>query len=105
VGVVLVTIIMFIQGYTVFIPSWWTVGTFFTYYTMIFVCILLFFGWKLIKRTKFVKPEEADLVWDKPVIDAYEASIDPPLGLWEDIWITTLSLLRIKHKKSNKVEA
>lgn len=104
-GLVFVTIIMFIQGYTVFFPSWWKVGTFFTYYTMIFVCIVLFVGWKVIKKTKFVRPEEADLVWDKPIIDAYEASIDPPLGIWEDIWGSTLSFLRIKRTKSDKADA
>lgn len=80
---------MFIQGYSVFLPGNWDVGTFFTYYCMIFVCILLFLGWKIVKRTKFVKPAEADLIWEKPVIDRYEASIEPPLGLWEDMWFTT----------------
>lgn len=69
-----------------FLPGSWDVGTFFTYYTMIFVCIVLFAGWKIVKRTKFVKPEDADLVWDKPVIDKYEESIDPPLGIWQDTW-------------------
>lgn len=95
---------MFIQGYTVFFPSWWTVGTFFTYYTMIIVCTVLFLGWKLVKKTKFVKPLEADLVWEKPIVDAYEASIDPPLGLWEDIWGTTLTFLRIRRTKTDKVD-
>lgn len=67
---------------------------------MIFVCILLFGFWKIFKKTKFVRPEEADLVWEKPAIDAYEASIDPPLGLWEDIWVSTLEVLRIRKKRS-----
>ncbi|KAF2755980.1 hypothetical protein EJ05DRAFT_441696 [Pseudovirgaria hyperparasitica] len=81
------TIIVCIQGYTVFLPSktGFVVGTFFTYYTMIFVCILLFVGWKVVKRTKFVRPEEADLVGERPSIDKYEAMTTPPLGLWEDI--------------------
>lgn len=97
-----------IYGYTVFLPGWWNVGkfspfpapetrlllmshpltefpgTFFTYYTMVFVCIVLFSFWKLVKKTKFIKPEECDLVWERPVIDAYEAAIEKPLGLWED---------------------
>jgi len=29
-------------GYTVFLPGWWNTGTFFTYYTMVFVCAVLF---------------------------------------------------------------
>lgn len=101
-GLIFVSIIVVVQGYTVFLPGWWDIGTFFTYYTMIFACILLFVGWKLVKRTKFVRPEDADLVWDKPVIDAYEESRDPPLGLWDDMWGTTLAMLRIKSKKQIK---
>jgi yeast amino acid transporter len=69
----------------VFLPGKWDVGTFFTYYTMIFVCIVLFGGWKIVKRTKFVKAHEADLIWEKPTIDRYEEATTPPLGLWEDL--------------------
>jgi hypothetical protein len=29
---------------------------------MCFVCPLLYVGWKIVKKTKLVKPEEADLV-------------------------------------------
>lgn len=81
-------------GYTVFLPGWWDVGTFFTYYAMIFVCIILFVSYKLIKRTKIVPPSEADLVWERPIIDAYEAATTPPLGIWEDLG----SYLGIKTK-------
>ncbi|OQU94809.1 hypothetical protein CLAIMM_01105 [Cladophialophora immunda] len=101
-GLVFVTIIVFIQGYTVFLPGFWDVGTFFTYYTMIFVCAVLYVGWKLIKRTKVVKPHEADLVWDKPVIDAYEQGIDPPLGIWEDVWTSALDMFKIRGRKHNE---
>ncbi|KAG4444041.1 hypothetical protein IFR05_000501 [Cadophora sp. M221] len=99
-GLIFVSIIVVVQGYSVFLPGNWDVGTFFTYYTMIFVCILLFGFWKIFKKTKFVRPEEADLVWEKPAIDAYEASIDPPLGLWEDIWVSSLEVLRIRKRRS-----
>ncbi|KAF1991754.1 hypothetical protein K402DRAFT_409351 [Aulographum hederae CBS 113979] len=98
-GLTFCSIIVIIQGYTVFLPGKWDVGTFFTYYTMIFVCIVLFVGWKVVKKTKFVKPMEADLVWEAPIIDRYEASIEPPLGMWEDVYASTLSLLRIKRNK------
>lgn len=47
---------------------------------------LLYIIWKIIKRTKFVGPHEADLVWERPIIDAYEASfIDPPIGFWREM--------------------
>lgn len=46
----------------------------------------LYLIWKLIKRTKLIKPQEADLIWERPVIDAYEASfIDPPVGFWREL--------------------
>ncbi|KAF2138212.1 uncharacterized protein K452DRAFT_277212 [Aplosporella prunicola CBS 121167] len=98
-GLTFVTVIVLIQGYTVFLPGRWDIGSFFTYYTMVFVCAFLFVAWKLIKRTKFVRSKDADLVWEKPVIDAYEESIDPPVGLLEDIRSSLVSALRIKVKK------
>ena len=48
-------------GYATFLPGWWDVGTFFSYYLMVFVCPILYVGWKLIKRTKLVKSEEAGM--------------------------------------------
>lgn len=46
----------------------------------------LFIIWKVIKRTKFVKSHEADLVWERPLIDAYEDSfLEPPTGFWREM--------------------
>ena len=58
-------------GYATFLPGYWDVGTFFSYYTMVLLALITFTGWKLVKRTKFVPAFQADLVWDKPIIDAY----------------------------------
>lgn len=45
-----------------------------------------FTGWKLVKRTKFVKPHEADLVWERPSIDAYEETFyGPPVSFWREM--------------------
>ncbi|KAK7550730.1 amino acid transporter-like protein [Phyllosticta citricarpa] len=72
-------------GYTVFLPGgWWNVGTFFTYYTMVFVCIILYVGFKVFMRTRLVPPGEADLVWERPRVDAHEAETEAPRGIWED---------------------
>jgi len=68
-------------GYASFQP--WNVEVFFQNYTMQILAPVLYFGWKLIKRTKYIKPAELDLVWERPVIDAYEASfVSPPTGFW-----------------------
>ncbi|KAI1820869.1 histidine permease [Xylaria intraflava] len=76
-----------IFGYVVFVPGHWSVANFFPPYTMAFIAILLYFGWKIYHRTKFVKSLEADLVWDKPQIDAYENSFtEPPTRLRDELW-------------------
>jgi amino acid transporter len=85
-GLATMTFTVIMYGYTTFLPGWWNTGTFFSYYTMCFVSPLLGIGWKLIKKTKIVKPEEADLIWDRPLIDAYEAALvdDGSHGFWDD---------------------
>ncbi|EMC96655.1 hypothetical protein BAUCODRAFT_34035 [Baudoinia panamericana UAMH 10762] len=78
------TLVVFCYGYTSFMP--WSVDNFFVYYTMLILAPVLFFGWKLIKRTKLVKPHEADLVWERPIVDAYEATfLDPPVGFMREL--------------------
>lgn len=75
-------------GYTTFLPGYWDVGTFFSYYTMLLLAPLTYGGWKIVKRTKFVRSSEADLVWDKPVIDAYEEAItEEPKGFWREVLV------------------
>lgn len=87
-------------GYETFLPGEWDTGTFFSYYLMIFVAVLTYTAWKIIKRTKVVRPEEADLVWDKPVIDAYEDSLKTkPEGFWNEV----LQMVRLKKKKNEPV--
>lgn len=46
-------------------------------YTMIGVCPVLFVGWKLLKRSKFLKPEEVDLFQNLDEIEEYEANYRP----------------------------
>ena len=67
------TTVVCVYGYSVFLPGNFNAADFLTYYAMALLFPILYFGWKITKRTKFVKPHEADLVWEKPGIDAYEA--------------------------------
>ena len=81
----------------------WDTGTFFSYYTMVFLCPILYVSWKLIKKTKIVKPEEADLVWERPAIDAYEANtLEKHLGFWEEVGI--MMGLRKKKEEEEHIE-
>ena len=90
-------------GYTTFLPGYWDVGTFFSYYTMLLLAPLTFSGWKILKRTKFVPASQADLVWDRPFIDAYEATVvDEPTSFWREI-LSMVGLGRLGKKRTQSV--
>lgn len=98
IGTAGMTTMVCIYGYTTFLPGWWDVGTFFSYYTMVFVAFVTYFGWKIIKRTNIVPAAQADLVWDKPIIDAYEEALaEPPTSLREELLIMTGIKKRRRH--------
>ena len=84
IGAVWMTLIMLFFGYSSFTP--FVSDSFFSNYVMVGVAPILFVFWKLIKRTKFVKPHEADLIWERPIIDAYEETFtSPPVGFWVEV--------------------
>lgn len=48
----------------------------------------LYIGWKIIKKTTFISAKDIDLVWEAPLIDAYEALLEErPVGFWKDTWL------------------
>lgn len=97
VGLCGMVLVVFTYGYSSFTP--WSVSTFWSYYTMVIVSPVLFIGWKLIKKTRWVRPSEADLVWERPIIDAYEASfLSPPVGFWTEM----LQLFGLKRGKVDR---
>ncbi|KAI9664017.1 MAG: hypothetical protein M1821_007508 [Bathelium mastoideum] len=78
--------VVFVRGYTAFLPGRWDVATFFTSYTMVAVVPLFFLGWRILRRTKFVRPSECDLVWEAPLVDAYEAAlVEDSSGFWVEV--------------------
>lgn len=94
-------LIVFVNGYAVFLPGHWDVKDFFTHYTMVLVSPVLFVGWKLVHRTRLVRPAEADLVWEKPAIDAYERENeeDNP-GFWREM-LQLVGWQKAKSMQSN----
>jgi yeast amino acid transporter len=95
IGLTWMTLIVFTYGYSSFKPAW-SVDSFFSYYTMLGVAPILFVFWKVFKKTKFVKPHEADLVWERPIVDAYEASFtSPPVTFWTEM----LQLVGLRRSK------
>ncbi|RAH44557.1 uncharacterized protein BO95DRAFT_499118 [Aspergillus brunneoviolaceus CBS 621.78] len=84
VGLVGECLIVVFYGYASFTP--WNVSDFFTHYTMVIVAVVLFSYWKLVKRTRMVDPKDVDLVWEIPLVDAYEASLtSPPAGFFAEL--------------------
>jgi amino acid transporter len=84
IGLVWMVFIVFTYGYSSFKP--WSLDNFWIYYTMLVAAPVLFIFWKVIHKTKFVKSSELDLVWEAPVISAYEQTFyEPPLGFWTEI--------------------
>lgn len=55
-------------------------------YILIPIWLLFFIGWKLYKRTKFIKPSEADLWTGKAAIDAEIWPETKPRNFAEKVW-------------------
>lgn len=64
-------VMTFVGGYAVFLKDMWDVPTFLFSYLMVFIFPVLFIGWKLIKKTKFIKVADIDLVTDLAEIEEY----------------------------------
>lgn len=45
-----------------------------------------FLFWKIVKRTRFVRPEEADIFTGKAAIDAEHWPVQTPKNIIERIW-------------------
>lgn len=65
------------NGFTVFIHGNWKIANFFFAYTMVGVFPILYFGWKILKGTKVLKPTEVDLYKDVEEIDEYTRNYVP----------------------------
>jgi amino acid transporter len=78
------TFVVFTYGYTSFKP--WSVQNFFIYYAMLILAPILYFTWKILKRTSIIPSHKVDLTWDAPIIDAYEATFyEPALSFWQEM--------------------
>ncbi|KAB8259035.1 amino acid permease/ SLC12A domain-containing protein [Aspergillus pseudonomiae] len=97
-GAVCMVLVLLFYGYTAFAP--WNVETFFQNYTMQIIAPILYFGWKFAHRTKILKPQEVDLVWDRPIVDSYEATFTSPApGFWAEM----IQMFRFKRPQAEPV--
>ncbi|KAK3390313.1 putative carnitine transport protein [Podospora didyma] len=70
-------IMTFVGGYTVFLPGNWDIATFLFSYTMIFLCPVLFLGWKLAKKTTFIRAQDINLLKNVDEIEEYQRTFVP----------------------------
>ncbi|KAJ4407560.1 general amino acid permease agp2 [Didymella pomorum] len=70
-------IMTFVGGYTVFLPGNWDIPNFLFSYMMVFLFPIIFLGWKFVKKTKTVKPHDADLITDLAEIEEYTRNFVP----------------------------
>ncbi|KAM9892598.1 hypothetical protein OXX69_011972 [Metschnikowia pulcherrima] len=73
VAFVLCVIIILIKNYTVFLGTDFPYKTFITGYIILPVFFAAYLGYKFIKKTKFLKADEIDLLTYRDVVDAEEA--------------------------------
>ncbi|CCE87116.1 Piso0_005655 [Millerozyma farinosa CBS 7064] len=65
-------VMIFVSTYSIFQPGNWDIKSFLFSYLMIFVDIAIYVGVKLIKRPKWVKPEDVDLVTGLKEVEQHE---------------------------------
>jgi amino acid transporter len=101
ISMIFLILVLGAYGYGTFLPGNFTIDGLFTYYMMVFLAPVLFFGWKLIKKTKMIKAHEVDLVWEKAYIDAYEASFaEETKGFWQEILEMLMCGMKNRKKSS-----
>lgn len=84
-GVFFNVLIILTQGFTSFIP--WSTSDFFVAYVSVLLFVVLYAGHKLITRSKFVKPEEVDLVSGRQEVDElYKGvEVESPKTGWQRV--------------------
>ena len=70
-------IMTFVGGYPVFLKGAWDVPTFLFSYTMVAVFPVLFVGWKLVNKTRWLRADEVDLRKDLDEIEHYQDNFVP----------------------------
>lgn len=70
-------VMAWVGGYTVFLPGRWSVPDFLFSYMMLFIFPVLYAAWKLLHRTRRVRPELADLRQDLAAVEDYARNFVP----------------------------
>ncbi|RDW59591.1 amino acid permease-1 [Coleophoma cylindrospora] len=80
-GLVFNILILLTQGFTCFMP--WDTSSFFAAYISVILFVVLYIGHKIIKKTSFVKPIDADIATGcVDFLDDSQWSISAPTTIW-----------------------
>jgi len=85
-GLTFCSIITITQGFTAFVP--WNAQKFFIAYISLILFTILYIGHKIIKRTSFIKPTEADILTGKLVEDVTEKWEESSTSTWQKVMST-----------------
>jgi amino acid transporter len=77
-------LIILTQGFTAFLP--WDTKNFFIAYISVIIFVALWIGHKAVTRSRFVRPEEADLDTGRKEVDALVFDEEVPTTLWGKFW-------------------
>lgn len=84
IALVHMTVVLFAYGYGSFRP--WNLQSFFLSYNMLAFNVVLYVGWKVVKRTRWIPPTGTDLHWEADVTAAYEAvETEPVKTFWREM--------------------
>ena len=83
-GILFNVLIILTQGFKAFIP--WDTSSFFVAYVSLILFAVLYIGHKIVYRTKFVKPIEADLDSGRREVDDMCFEEVVPTTLWGKFW-------------------
>ncbi|KAF5620105.1 carnitine transporter [Fusarium sp. NRRL 52700] len=80
-------VMVFVGGYTVFLPGMWDIPSFLFSYTSVGLFPLFYVGWKITHKTKIIKPTEVDLRHNLAPIEEYERNYvpKPPANWFEKV--------------------
>ncbi|KAI7939276.1 hypothetical protein MJO29_014012 [Puccinia striiformis f. sp. tritici] len=73
IGVIMLTVIMFMSGFEVFLKGGWSISDFLANYLTLPIFLGFYLYWKIAKRTKFVSPKHMDFVTGTRELDEMDA--------------------------------
>ncbi|KAJ7785219.1 amino acid permease/ SLC12A domain-containing protein [Mycena maculata] len=80
-------VIVFFNGWSVFIKGEWDVSDFIVAYINIPIFIILYGVWKVVRKSKIVTPSEMDFRSNVPPPEMVDVEEPEPTGVWGKIWV------------------